>query len=61
MDAPYRLVPLLDDLEEVYGGGANITLAMDLTLPGESIFRGTISQAKKSIGQRKSEFVLIVH
>jgi 16S rRNA (cytidine1402-2'-O)-methyltransferase len=61
MDAPYRLVPLLDDLEEVYGGGAKITLAMDLTLPGESIFRGSIADAKKSVGQRKSEFVMIVH
>ncbi len=61
MDAPYRLVPLLDDLEEVYSGGTSITLAMDLTLPGESVFRGTIFEAKKQVGQRKSEFVLIVH
>lgn len=61
MDAPYRLGPLLDDLEEVYGGGANLTLAMDITLPGETIFRGTIAQAKKSQSQRKSEFVLVVH
>ncbi len=61
MDAPYRLMPLLADLEEVYGGGTNITLAMDLTLPGETIYRGTIAGAEKSLGQRKSEFVLIVH
>ncbi len=57
MDAPYRLVPLLDDLELVYGPGAVITLAMDLTLPSESIFRGTLNEAKKSLSQRKSEFV----
>ncbi len=61
MDAPYRLMPLLADLEEVYGGGTNITLAMDLTLPDETIYRGTIAGAEKSLGQRKSEFVLIVH
>ena len=61
MDAPYRLAPLLEDLEDVYGGGANVTLALDLTLPGESILRGTISEVKRSAGQRKSEFVLIVH
>ncbi len=61
MDAPYRLAALLADLEEAYGGGATITLAMDMTLPGETIFRGTIAAAEKSIGQRKSEFVLIVH
>jgi 16S rRNA (cytidine1402-2'-O)-methyltransferase len=61
MDAPYRLAALLADLAEAYGSGAVITLAMDLTLPGETIFRGTIAEAEKSIGQRKSEFVLIVH
>lgn len=61
MDAPYRLAALLTDLEEVYGGGAIITLAMDLTLPGEAIFRGTIGEAIKQLSQRKSEFVLILH
>ncbi len=61
MDAPYRLVTVLDDIEAVYGGGVTITLAMDLTLPDENIFRGTVSEAKKKLGQRKSEFVLIVH
>jgi 16S rRNA (cytidine1402-2'-O)-methyltransferase len=61
MDAPYRLGPLLVDLEDVYGGGTTITLAIDITLPGETIFRGTVAEAQRSIGQRKSEFVLIVH
>ncbi len=61
MDAPYRLAALLVDLEDAYGGGTQITLAMDLTLPGETIFRGTIAEASRKVGQRKSEFVLIVH
>ncbi len=61
MDAPYRLGAVLDDLEEVFGGSTNITLAIDITLPGEMIFRGTIAEARKNLGQRKSEFVLIVH
>jgi len=61
MDAPYRLVPLLDDIDEVYGSGVRITLAMDLTLPGETLIRGTLAEARKQVGQRKSEFVLIVH
>ena len=61
MDAPYRLVTMLDDIEAVFGGGVTITLAMDITLPGEKIFRGTVSEARKKLGQRKSEFVLIVH
>jgi len=61
MDAPYRLFPLLEDLEAVYGAGSSITLAMDLTLATETIFRGTIGEAKSSLGQRKGEFVLIVY
>jgi 16S rRNA (cytidine1402-2'-O)-methyltransferase len=61
MDAPYRLAALLADISEVYGSEAVITLALDLTLPDETIFRGTIAEAVKSQGQRKSEFVLIVH
>jgi 16S rRNA (cytidine1402-2'-O)-methyltransferase len=61
MDAPYRLMPLLDDLDDVLGGGTNITLALDLTLPSESIFRGTVAEAKKRLSQRKSEFVMVIH
>jgi 16S rRNA (cytidine1402-2'-O)-methyltransferase len=61
MDAPYRLFPLLEDLSSVYGAGVSITLAMDLTLPTETIFRGTIGEAQNRLGQRKGEFVMIVH
>jgi 16S rRNA (cytidine1402-2'-O)-methyltransferase len=61
MDAPYRLVSVLDDLAAMFGGGARITLCMDLTLPSESIIRGTLDQVRSRVGQRKSEFVLIVH
>lgn len=61
MDAPYRLGALLEDLGEVYGGNALITLAMDLTLEGETIYRGSIAEAIKTLNRRKSEFVLIVH
>lgn len=61
MDAPYRLSPLLEDLDYVFGGNATITLAMDLSLSSESIFRGSITEARQKLSQRKSEFVLIVH
>lgn len=61
MDAPYRLGALLDDLNDVYGSGTAVTLAMDLTLPGETIFRGTIAEARKQLDKRKSEFVMIVN
>ena len=61
MDAPYRLAPLLDDIEVTYSAGVTVTIAIDLTLPSETIFRGTVGEAKKKLGQRKSEFVMIVH
>ncbi len=61
LDAPYRLMQVLDDLAGVYGGGARVTLCLDLTLSSESIQRGTIDQVRSRVGQRKSEFVLIVH
>jgi 16S rRNA (cytidine1402-2'-O)-methyltransferase len=61
MDAPYRLGALLDDLQDVYGGEVSITLAMDITLSGEAIYRGTIAEARKQLSQRKSEFVMIVY
>ncbi len=61
MDAPYRLGAVLEDVEEVYGGSVPVLLAVDMTLPSETIFRGTVSDARKKLGQRKSEFVLIIH
>lgn len=61
MDAPYRLVPVLDDIEAVYGAGRRITLCLDLTLPSEAIHRGPVEEVRSRLGQRKSEFVLVVH
>jgi 16S rRNA (cytidine1402-2'-O)-methyltransferase len=61
MDTPYRLGKLLDELEGVFGGGQRITLACDLTLPSESIFRGGISSLRRQVGKRKAEFILILH
>ena len=61
MDAPYRLIPVLEDVEATLGSGATVTLALDLTLPGEAILRGPVGEVRKSLSQRKGEFVLIVH
>lgn len=60
MDAPYRLAQLMEDVESIFGG-ANITLAVDITLPGERIFRGPANLVRREVGQRKAEFVLIIH
>jgi 16S rRNA (cytidine1402-2'-O)-methyltransferase len=61
MDTPYRLVNLLKDVAKVFGAERNITLCCDLTLPTETILRGTVSHALNHLAKRKSEFVLIIH
>ncbi|MCD4672549.1 MAG: 16S rRNA (cytidine(1402)-2'-O)-methyltransferase [Anaerolineaceae bacterium] len=61
MDTPYRLNRLLDEIATAFGKGRRITLACDLTLPTESIFRGSVKEIQKKVAGRKAEFVLIVH
>ena len=61
MDTPYRLDPLLDDVGKTFGKGAHVTLACDLTLPKEAIFRGPVSEVRQQANARKAEFILIVH
>jgi 16S rRNA (cytidine1402-2'-O)-methyltransferase len=61
MDAPYRLVALLDDVKAVYGDGVRLTLCIDMTLPGEAILRGPLKEVIGRVGQRKGEFVLVIH
>jgi len=61
MDTPYRMTTLLDEVLRVFGKGQNVTLACDLTLPGETILRGDIAYILQRIGKRKAEFVLVIH
>ena len=61
MDTPYRMAALLDDVSKIFGKGAQVTLACDLTLPKETIYRGTAGEVKQQAGQRKAEFILIIH
>jgi 16S rRNA (cytidine1402-2'-O)-methyltransferase len=61
MDAPYRLVPVLEDIKIVFGDGVHLTCCIDLTLPGETILRGQLKEISHRVGQRKGEFVLIIH
>jgi len=60
LDTPYRLNALLDDIKKVFGINKRLTLAFDLTLPGEMICRGTPDEIKNRVGTRKGEFVLII-
>ena len=61
MDTPYRLDALLDDVAKVFGKNHAITLACDLTMPKEMIFRGFVSEVRQQLNKRKAEFILIIH
>jgi len=61
MDTPYRLAALLEEISRAFGAGQTILLAMDLTLPGETILRGAVAAVRQQVGSRKAEFVLVIH
>jgi 16S rRNA (cytidine1402-2'-O)-methyltransferase len=60
MDTPYRLGSLLEDVSAVFGHNQLVTLAVDLTLPGEAIYRDTVFAVSKQVGKRKAEFMLVI-
>ncbi|MCJ7626721.1 MAG: SAM-dependent methyltransferase [Anaerolineaceae bacterium] len=61
MDTPYRLGKLLHEVKSVFGKNQIITLSCDLTLSTETIYRGMISDVQNRLGERKAEFILIIH
>ncbi len=60
MDTPYRLGALLDDVVKSFGKGIWVTVAFDMTLPTETIYRGEAADVRKRIGPRKGEFIMII-
>lgn len=62
LDTPYRLVPLVRDLAEVFGDERRICVAFNLTMPDETIFRGTPTDLLRTFEEAglKGEFVLVV-
>lgn len=60
MDTPYRLGSLLDDVIKIFGKQQWVTVAYDMTLPSEIIFRGEAAAVRQQVGPRKGEFILIV-
>jgi 16S rRNA (cytidine1402-2'-O)-methyltransferase len=60
MDTPYRLESLLDDVSKTFGKGQPVTLACDLTLVTEKIYRGSISEVRQQVGKKKAEFILVI-
>lgn len=61
LDTPYRLVKLLEEVAKIFGKNRRITLATDITMPSEQILRGTIGEVILLLGQKKAEFVLVIH
>lgn len=62
MDAPYRLLPLLKDVADVFGDSRRVCIAFDLTMPTEEIMHGTARELYRKLSkqERKGEFVLII-
>jgi len=62
MDTPYRLVPLLKDLAEVFGGERRVAVAFNLTMEDEKVYRGNALDIFRQFEKRnlKGEFVVVV-
>jgi 16S rRNA (cytidine1402-2'-O)-methyltransferase len=62
MDTPYRLVPLLKDIVEVYGDERRVAVAFNLTMQDEKVYRGTALELFRFFEKRgmKGEFVIVV-
>ncbi|HEY6192175.1 MAG TPA: 16S rRNA (cytidine(1402)-2'-O)-methyltransferase [Bacteroidota bacterium] len=62
MDTPYRLVPLLKDLSEMFGAGRRLCVAFNLTMPDEEVFRGNALDLYRLFEKKKmkGEFVIVV-
>lgn len=61
MDTPYRLGKLLQEVESVFGKGRLAALALDISLPGETILYATLSEIHQKVQARKGEFILIIY
>ena len=63
-EAPHRVVETIADLNEVFGGAREITIARELTKLFETIHKCSLSAAevwvKHDLNQQKGEFVLVV-
>jgi 16S rRNA (cytidine1402-2'-O)-methyltransferase len=62
LEAPYRLLPLLRDLERILGGNRRAAVAFDLTTERETVYRDRLTPLLKKFERnpRKGEFVVII-
>ncbi len=62
LDAPYRLLQVLEDLRDAFGNSRRAAVACDLTLKTEEVRRGRLDDLARHFREdkRKREFVIIV-
>jgi len=62
MDTPYRLVPLLRDIAEVFGTSRRMCIAFNLTLPDERMLYGTPAGLHTLCASKemKGEYVIVI-
>jgi len=62
MDTPYRLVPLLRDIADLFGSSRRMCIAFNLTLPDEEMLYGTppALYATCSSREMKGEYVIVI-
>jgi 16S rRNA (cytidine1402-2'-O)-methyltransferase len=62
MDTPYRLIPLVRDIADVFGATRRMCIAFNLTLPDEQVLYGTPPSlhAVCSAKEMKGEYVIVI-
>jgi len=62
MDTPYRLVPLLRDVADTFGGSRRLCIALNLTLADEQMLYGTAPELYRRCSEKemKGEFVIVI-
>jgi len=62
LETPYRLVPLLADMAQIFGNERDVCIAFNLSMEDEQIFRGTsVNLHNKFVEHKiKGEFVIVV-
>jgi 16S rRNA (cytidine1402-2'-O)-methyltransferase len=62
LDAPYRLLPLLQSVNDELGEARQVAVACELTMPDERFVRGPVGDVIQEFRRRpfKGEFVLVI-
>jgi len=63
-EAPHRILDMLADMEQVFGGGRSLVLAREITKTFETVLRGGITEVRQQVesdaNQQKGEMVVLL-